>query len=356
MRPHRATRLLLVATLLAACAPAAVSSVTPAASPSRPAATASASPPLPVIAPEAAIAVTQPGWIAFDGTTLWVFSTNGSISRINPLTNTISAPTVVDPTWDGGGFAMDKSGLWVADFLTSLVYRVDPSSLAVVAKIRVGANPDGAGVAADAVWIANHRGGSVTRIDPATNKVVAEIMLNSEGPSGPHQFGFGLGSVWVSAGNPPTDTVYVGTVMRIDPATNKVQATIDLPEEASACGGFAITQLAVWTASCGDTTILVRIDPSTNKVVATIDLGGYASDVPLMIGDNPWFAVANVSGAGPARLVRIDPASNTIDRELSLGDAFTDGGEGLLQAAGSAWVTDFANNQVLRLPLAAFTQ
>ncbi len=63
-----------------------------------------------------------------------------------------------------------------------------------------------------------------------------------------------------------------------------------------------------------------------------------------------WSSRAPVGG--PARLVRIDPASNSIDRVISLGDAFTRGI--LVTVAGSAWVTDWANDQVFRLPMAAF--
>ncbi len=57
---------------------------------------------------------------------------------------------------------------------------------------------------------------------------------------------------------------------------------------------------------------------------------------------------------GPARLVSIDPATNTIDRVVSLGDGFM--GANLVVADGSVWATDWANNQVIRLPLAAFSQ
>jgi hypothetical protein len=52
--------------------------------------------------------------------------------------------------------------------------------------------------------------------------------------------------------------------------------------------------------------------------------------------------------------VRIDPTTNKIDRVISLGDAFM--GANLVVAAGSVWATDWANNQILRLPLAALNR
>lgn len=41
-----------------------------------------------------------------------------------------------------------------------------------------------------------------------------------------------------------------------------------------------------------------------------------------------------------------------IDRTRSLGDTFAGGN--LVLAAGSVWVVDYPNNQVLRLPLSPF--
>lgn len=297
------------------------------------------------ITPEATIAVPKVGWLAFDGTMLWVFTGSGEAARLDPATNAIGALTTVDATHQGGGFAVNRRGLWLNDFDTDLVYRVDPASLKVVAKIAVGPSPEGLAVDPQdsAIWVANHRGGTVDRIDPATNKVVATIAVGNAGPSGPHQVGLGLGSVWV--GVPNTSSVY-----RIDPVTNKVEATIEIPAGASPCSGFAFSEQAVWTPSCRDATTLVRIDPVANKVVATIELGGYGYD-PIMINGVPWLVVESRSG-GPARLVRIDPTTNTIDRVSSLGDAFM--GANLVVAAGSVWATDWTNNQVIRLPLGAF--
>lgn len=353
MRLHPVSGLVLVAAIVTACGPTAVvvSSLTPSASQVPPAVTASAGPVLPVITPEAAIAVMKPVQLAFDGAVLWVFSSTGELSRIDPANNTGSTPTMIAPGWTWGGFAANSAGVWLGDYDANLVYRVDPVSLAVVAKIPVAANPDGAGTTVDAVWIAQHRGGSVTRIDPATNAIVT-IMIGNPGPGGPHEIGLGAGSVWVSAGSSVTDSGSGGAVVRIDPTTNKVVATIAIPANASACGGFAISEEAVWMSSCFDQSVLVRIDPSTNKVVATIDLGGYGGN-PVLIDGVLWITVKKTDGgADPARLVRIDPATNTIERVISLGDSYT--GERLLVAFGSVWTTDWSNDQVLRIPLAAF--
>ena len=137
-----------------------------------------------------------------------------------------------------------------------------------------------------------------------------------------------------------------GAVVRIDPTTNKVQATIKIPANASACGGFAISDQAVWMDSCADQTFVVRIDPSTNQVVATVDLGGLGGP-PILIDGAPWVLVEKTdSGSDPARLVRINPATNLIDQVFSLGATFRS--DRLLLAFGSVWTTDWLHDQVLR--------
>ncbi len=218
---------------------------------------------------ELSIGVTKPGWAKSDGRDMSVFGTSGQLSRIDPDTDTVRASATIDPTWQDGGFAVDQTGVWIADSATDLVYRVDPATLQVVATIPVGTNPQGVAIDDGAVWITNHRGGSVSRIDEATNQVVATIPTGLVGASGPHAPGIGLGSVWTGVPN-------ANAVFRIDQATNEVLATIVVPSQASACGDFAFSEQAVWMTSCADTDFMVRIDPTSNKAVATVDLGAGA--------------------------------------------------------------------------------
>jgi hypothetical protein len=50
--------------------------------------------------------------------------------------------------------------------------------------------------------------------------------------------------------------------------------------------------------------------------------------------------------------VRIDPATNTVDRVISRDDTFMGGNLGV--AAGSVWLNDWPNDQVIRLPMSTF--
>src|SRR4051812_42413274 len=76
--------------------------------------------------------------------------------------------------------------------------------------IRVGREPRAVAVDENSVWVANRADGSVLRIDPGTNKVLASIPAGRE----PYGIAVGAGSVWVANRGD-------GTVVRIDPGTNK---------------------------------------------------------------------------------------------------------------------------------------
>ena len=55
-----------------------------------------------------------------------------------------------------------------------------------------------------------------------------------------------------------------------------------------------------------------------------------------------------------ARSSGSNSTTNQVDRVLSPEADFSGYGEGMVVAAGSVWVVDITNNQVLRLPLSAF--
>ena len=105
-------------------------------------------------------------------------------------------------------------------------------------------------------------------MDAKTEKVVATIPV---GPT-PRFLAAGLGSVWtLNQGD--------GSVSRIDPATNKVSATIEVgvPGEG---GDIAVGEGAVWVTAIGKP--LSKIDPATNRVVTQyVGKGGDALRVGL---------------------------------------------------------------------------
>jgi len=122
-----------------------------------------------------------------------------------------------------------------------------------VSTIEVGKTPRFIASGGGAVWTLNQGDGSVSRIDPATNKVVATIEVGVPGPGG--DIAVGEGSVWVTAFEYP--------LSRIDPSTNKVA------QQFYGKGGDAIRvgRGSVWLSNLEAGNVW-RIDP--RRVLATL--------------------------------------------------------------------------------------
>src|SRR3954451_5930625 len=89
-------------------------------------------------------------------------------------------------------------------------------------------NPCGAmAVAFDAVWVAECRDASLYRIDRTTMRVVATIPTGLADPRGELSVAAGAGSVWLL-------TDRAGVLSRVDPATNSVVARIQVAPDSYA--------------------------------------------------------------------------------------------------------------------------
>jgi streptogramin lyase len=157
------------------------------------------------------------------------------------------------------------------------------------------------GMAADdvAVWVHNAEQGTLVRVDPTTNKIVATIHV-----------GHGVGSVVLEGGY-----VWVGnrddsTVAKVDPRTNTVVDTIALPPPTDFLG---VSPGAVWVAAKDNNTIR-RIDAQTDHVVDTV----------ISYGE-PWWTtfgtgslwVCNQQGFGVG-VTRMDPVSSKVLVDIDL--------------------------------------
>jgi streptogramin lyase len=104
-------------------------------------------------------------------------------------------------------------------------------------------------------------------------------------------------------------------------------------------GGFAVGGGAVWVG--GDDAVL-RIDPATGAVVATIDIGAGAAE--LSYGDGALWVLTHGEVGSTNQVVRIDPRDDEVTLRMDLPDArvprFSSGEARAHIAAGarSAWV------------------
>jgi DNA-binding beta-propeller fold protein YncE len=334
---QRWTALTAIAVVICACGGGAgpsapVGSPAPTASPpaesTTPAATATAAP-----LPHGVIAFIPtaggPIELAASDRAIWVENHRTDyLSQIDPEQNVEIArfPTVQAhcDVATGAGF------VWVTRAATSIVSKVDPASGDKVDTVGLG---DACGVDADDedVWVASPGLGKVVRYDAATFEERASVAV------GPYPFYVAIGpeAVWV-AGEADGGTLY-----RINPATNKVVASITVPNPFST--GVAVGHGAVWVPA-RDRHVIYRIDPATNSIAVTIQL-------PTLIGgigagsDAIWS-----SGFGDGKVYRIDPATNAITGSIATGL----GNLGPpIEAFGSIWVGALDRNVVARIDPAA---
>jgi hypothetical protein len=150
------------------------------------------------------------------------------------------------------------------------------------------------------VWVTSVSGGAVSMIDPATDQIEATIVV-SRPEHGPWDVAVGEGGVWVVVG-PQT---HHSQVVRIDPATDRIVARIDVPDATVIETGLG----AVWVgqSSGGEQGHLVRIDPSTDEVAASIPVGPESSG--LAIGGGSVWVLDDRS----YEIRKVDPSANTSD-------------------------------------------
>jgi hypothetical protein len=274
---------------------------------------------------------------------------------------------------------------WVLRPALDRVIRIDGASLANLASIPVP-HPSGAAADDSSLWVMS-MDGTLTRIDPATNQAVASIDtgvpadrgFENDGtlpPKSPNNgvpatgVAVGNGSVWVRGG---------GRLVRVDPATNSVQATIDV---GGTIEGLAAGDSSVWISVCTPadppcTWELLRIDATTNEIATRSVLGQWESSSDDQRGDigrvgvtldsgSLWLSLAVNYRGGYARgrILRIDPASGDVTASVQVpgsGGTTVGGreekntsdilGSAVIQG-GAVWIINIESEEVVRLVIA----
>ncbi len=147
----------------------------------------------------------EPRYVTAGASSVWATSFfSDTLSRIDPVTGNV-AQVVAGPKGPGG-VAEAFGSVWVAGYENGEVWRYDPATLAVTAKIQgVGPGIEDLKASASAIWTANSAGASISRIDPATNKLTHTVAVGA----GPRQIAPGDAYLWVS-------NLDAGTVQRVD--------------------------------------------------------------------------------------------------------------------------------------------
>jgi DNA-binding beta-propeller fold protein YncE len=243
---------------------------------------------------------------------------------------------------------VESDAVWIAT--AEAIVRVDPDANRVVAQVDAGtvdARVPGGGQAVaagrEAVWVANpvwtdseeagkpSAAGGVVRIDPRTNEVAATVIFAEESPT---DVAVGEGAVWVVANRGE------GTVSRIDPETNRIVAVI---KKSPFFAALAVGEGAAWVAGAREGTVR-RIDARTNRVTAVIPVieGIPAELSAIAVGAGAVW----VTGARESALIRIDPGTNRVDARIPLGVSAA-GARAVAASEEAVWVA--AEGALLRI-------
>jgi len=200
-----------------------------------------------------------------------------------------------------------------------------PQAAKVVGSLSLGATPSSDAVVSltvggGAVWAVLADGQRIVKIHPATLTVTATI-ANPLPAEWPPSIAYGDGALWLADPIPPppgADSA-TGAVVRIDPSTSAVVATIAVGRSPE---GLAFTPGAVWTAN-------------------------HRSDQPVSSPTPHTFSASKVDVAKNQETAR-----TVVETRADTGDPwqnFCCGPQGATAGAGSIWVADTTTNQVSRI-------
>jgi virginiamycin B lyase len=206
--------------------------------------------------------------------------------------------------------------------------QVSFQTLKPAATIKIGGTADWVLITDDAVWVASTKPFAIRRIDPATNRIVATVSVSGEACSG---LASGFGAIWVPVCGKNA------ALVRVDAAKNLVSAILPVAP-AGPEGGITTSEDSVWMVTDKNGT-LARIDPSTNRVRQEISIppGSY----------NPVFShgIVWVTGVDSNMLTAVEAANGKVLESVHVGPK----PRFLTAGRGSVWTLDQGDGTVSRV-------
>jgi virginiamycin B lyase len=268
-------------------------------------------------------------WVLVTEDAVWVASTKPyAVLRIDSATNKI-VTSVRIPGEACSGLASGFGSIWAPICgKQPVLVRIDAAKDAISAILPIApAGPEG-GIAAsdDSIWLATDTNGTLLRIDPSTNKVRQKISI----PPGSYNPIFSHGFVWITG-------IEKNVLTAVDANSGKVLESIPVgPKPRFLTAGAG----SIWTLNQGDGTVS-RVDEKSRKVTAAIQVGipGTGGDIGYG-ADSVWPTVFEVP------LSRIDAKTNRVVKQW-----IGNGGDSLRFGFDSLWITDYKEGLLLRIPI-----
>ena len=215
------------------------------------------------------------------------------------------------------------------------VSRIDPQSNTVASSIRDASRGWSAVAAEGALWIATQDG--VVKRDESSGRIVKTLHTDEAA----HSLAEGYGAIWLT-----TAAGAEAHVLRIDPATDEVRATIDIsPSQlgGSGLGAIATGNGAVWVVDYQGT--LWKIDPTSNKLIDRFPVAGVGTAVTTGAG-SVW-----VADALNDTVVQIAPRTGAILDSVEMASK----PDWLAFTKGQMWVEDYGAGTLTPIDLSDLT-
>jgi streptogramin lyase len=244
------------------------------------------------------------------------------VERIDPRRNRVTARVRIGR--NTCGLVAAFGSLWTARWDPSEVVRVDPRTRRVV-HIRVPKAAFAVAATRDAVWVSSFDSNSVSRVDPRTNRVVETVRVGAYASD----LAVVGNALWIGTGRESRD------VLRLDLRTRELAR---VPLGARAPAAFAAAGASgIWVSTAENT--VMRVDPATRAVVATLDVPATPAHGTFARDGTVWLASKEANA-----VTRIDPVLNRVIDSVPAGPGAFD----VLAAFGSYWVPSYAGSDVLR--------
>ena len=243
------------------------------------------------------------------------------MSKIEPTRNRVTHSIRVGRS--ACTLALGAGAVWTVRYRANEVVRIDPKT-SRVRRLKVGRVPSDVLVAAGSLWVTSWEDRTLARIDPGKLQITGVVTL----PARLQGLLFLDGSLWVGSGADSTE------VFRVDPTT---LAVVRVPVQAAAPGWFVAGASDVWVVTSQDS--VVRIDPTTNRVLATLPVRGVPVEGATAPDGLLW-----IPSKQSNTVTRIDPGDNRVVGVLPAGP----GAYVAHRAFGSMWVTSYAGADVRR--------
>jgi DNA-binding beta-propeller fold protein YncE/ABC-type branched-subunit amino acid transport system substrate-binding protein len=223
------------------------------------------------------------------------------------------------------------------------VAAIEPAQGDVSSYTATGTTPSNVVIGGGSVWVLNADDRTISRIDPRTRKIVKTFATGGV----PTDLAFEDGSLWVGNGSVASVGLasqgYTSSVVRIDPDTYRVSATVTLPYNhhvdpayISPLSRLSAYRGSVWAINPDQT--VSRIDTRKARVVKRVRVH-FANTIAA--GREGVWVTRNASD-----VTRIDPRTGRIGQTISVPAR---GFAGIAVGAGSVWAASQEDGTVWRI-------